>query len=548
MRNEDRLHIMALLFVGMLVAGTGSVAAQCRVDQRFGSTTPASSAVYKTDLNENLGDWGTIFMAADTDTGACLTRARDFLMYKLKSQNQDLNRWKGGLMGGDVMLVTAAALRLRTQGLLTSEIHNDILSMLASYDFAHWGGPCGRQSGNGCMDDYTVAAAGHAWAGAYLGLTQSSTWNGRDSGWFRGEAKRYIKLSLSPKDSLCVRSLSDSQCASCSDEYNAAYDGDWISGLDAVGLRNKIVNEQAEVLSFEHGYENPSYGVGLLTLLGAALQGLEVAGDSYVANEFQKVMVHGLFRTGQGHAPWGGTVCQANWLNNCVGINCSSMAGVHCLAANCDPPPYGCADDPGGDNPNSRAYAADMFPVKPLLDDARGFKLNPDSGWGIESPIFGADTGFYQFTDFCSSRFKPEEAFRHDGRYAAYYQIPYVWRYVRSQLYPPTGWVDGYNQQHIWGWACDPDYPTQSNRVDIYTTSWQYLGSADANHPSSAPINSICRGGSAHYFDFYHNGGIAPGTHFMVWSIDLPYGVPGNDNRRIGGSGSIGDGYELVMP
>ena len=119
---------------------------------------------------------------------------------------------------------------------------------------------------------------------------------------------------------------------------------------------------------------------------------------------------------------------------------------------------------------------------------------------------------------------------------------------IVSQLYAPTGWVDGFDQQHIWGWACDPDYPALNNRVDIYTTSGQYLGSADANHPSSDPINSICRGGSAHYFDFHHNGGIAPGTHFMVWSIDMPYATPGNDNRRIGGNGGIGDGTEFVMP
>jgi hypothetical protein len=116
------------------------------------------------------------------------------------------------------------------------------------------------------------------------------------------------------------------------------------------------------------------------------------------------------------------------------------------------------------------------------------------------------------------------------------------------QVYPPTGWVDGYNTQHIWGWACDPDYPTQSNRVDVYTTSWQFLGSATAYYGSSAPINNICRGGTAHYFDFYPSGGLASGTHFMVWSIDLPYATQGNDNRRIGGSGSIGDGTEFVIP
>lgn len=114
--------------------------------------------------------------------------------------------------------------------------------------------------------------------------------------------------------------------------------------------------------------------------------------------------------------------------------------------------------------------------------------------------------------------------------------------------YAPTGWVDGYDGQHIWGWACDQDYPSQSNRVDIYTTSWQYLGSADANGWSSAPINYACGGGSAHYFDFYHWGAISSGTHFMVWSIDLPYGDPNGVNQPIGGSGSIGDGTEFIMP
>jgi len=116
------------------------------------------------------------------------------------------------------------------------------------------------------------------------------------------------------------------------------------------------------------------------------------------------------------------------------------------------------------------------------------------------------------------------------------------------QAYPAKGWVDGYNSQHIWGWACDPDYPTQSNRVDVYNTSGQNLGSANASYSSSAAVNSECRGGTAHYFDFYPSGGIAPGTHFNVWSIDLPYATPGNDNRKLGGTGAIGDGTEFVIP
>lgn len=116
------------------------------------------------------------------------------------------------------------------------------------------------------------------------------------------------------------------------------------------------------------------------------------------------------------------------------------------------------------------------------------------------------------------------------------------------QNYPPKGWVDGFNSQHVWGWACDPDYPTDTNRVDFWTISGQGLGSSGAYFSSNAGVTSACGGGTAHGFDWWPSGGIASGTHFNVYSIDLPYGSPGNDNRRIGGSGATGDGYEFVIP
>jgi hypothetical protein len=117
-----------------------------------------------------------------------------------------------------------------------------------------------------------------------------------------------------------------------------------------------------------------------------------------------------------------------------------------------------------------------------------------------------------------------------------------------SQAYPAKGWVDGYNTQHIWGWACDPDYPTESNRVDFWSTTGQPLGSTGAFIDSSAAIAAQCLGGYAHYFDFYPSGGLPSGTHFNAWSIDLPYATPGNANRRCGGNGAIGDGTEFVIP
>jgi len=137
----------------------------------------------------------------------------------------------------------------------------------------------------------------------------------------------------------------------------------------------------------------------------------------------------------------------------------------------------------------------------------------------------------------------------HTYGFAAYYNAgPVEVTAPLFQSHAPISWLDGYDRQHIWGWACDPDYPNESNRVDIYTTSWQHLGRADAFFDSSSPINSACGGGGAHYFDFYPWGGIPPGTHFRVWSLDLPYANPGNDDRAIGGNGSIGDGTEFVIP
>ncbi len=199
-----RWKLSTLLCAGALLVKAGIATAQsCRIPQRFPGAT-AASMDFKADLNANLGDWGTIFM--DVDTDGCEITARDFLQSKLERQNLDANGWKGGLRGGDVYLVTAAALRLGGRGLLTPAIHGEVLEALASYDFANWGGPCARGAGNGCMDDYTVAAAGHAWAGAYLSITQSTT-PARDAAWFLAEARRYIKLSLSPQDTLCVRAV-----------------------------------------------------------------------------------------------------------------------------------------------------------------------------------------------------------------------------------------------------------------------------------------------------------------------------------------------------
>jgi len=411
---KARWGVITLLCAGALIV-TAEQAQSCRIPQRFPGATPASM-VFKTDINANLGDWGTIFL--DTDTNGCELTARDFLKSKLERQNLATNGWKGGLRGGDVYLVTAAALRLGGRGLLTSSIHNEVLKALASYDFANWGSPpYARDSGNGVMDDYSVAAAGHAWAGAYLSFTQSTTTSPvRNAAWFINEARRYIKLSLSPQDTLCVRAIQPtaSACKACLNNYNTAYQNNG----DPTALRNDLYNNTKEVLSFEHAFENPNYGIGLLTSVSIGVQGLQVAtGIPYVPSNFEKVMAHGIFRTGQRHAPQTTNVCQTAWIDNCVGLECSILG--NCISGMCQLPMDGCGENFGGVK-----YDAGMFPVKALLQNE--FALP-----GGNPVIFGSP--YYQFNQFsglCSpSKFSSTAAFFNDGRYAAYYRLASEWAY-----------------------------------------------------------------------------------------------------------------------
>lgn len=449
--------LSALLCAGALLVSVERSAAQgCRIPQRFPGGL--GSVVFKADVNDNLGDWGSIFL--DTDTNGCELNARAYLKAKLERQNLDANGWKGGLRGGDVYLMTAGALRLGGRGLLSSSIHTEVLKALASYDFANWGGPCARGAGNGCMDDYSVAAAGHAWAGAYLRFTQSATQSPvRDGAWYIGEAQRYIKLSLSPQDTLCVRTVTPaaSACKACLNDYNTPYQNNG----DPTALRNDIFNNTKEVLSFEHGFENPNYGLGLLTSVSIAVQGLQVAtGTPYAASNYEKVMAHGIFRTGQRHAPQTTNVCQTAWIDNCVGVECS-IAG-NCISGNCIPPSFGCGEDFGGVK-----YDAGMYPVKALLQNEFALPAgNP--------LIFGSP--FYQFDQFNGSgnctpnKFSTNAAFFHDGRYAAYYRLAFQWAY---SVQP---WVWGVNPaQHL-----DIPHPTTPVSAGATFSGWAFDGEAGA--------------------------------------------------------------------
>jgi hypothetical protein len=376
-----------------------------------------------------------------------------------------------------------------------------VLKALASYGFANWGGPCTRGSDNGCLDDYTVAAAGHAWAGTYLWFTQSTTQNFRTAAWFFGEAQRYLRLSLSPQDTLCVRDVlpTASMCTACKNDYNAKYGNNSFTAAEITAVRNAIASDTLEVLSFEHGYENPSYGIGLLTSVATAIRGLEAGGSAFPVTDFQKVMAQGLFRTGQYHAPQYATACQAAWLDNCVGTLCV-MAG-HCLSSDCFRKNFGCGD-------RAVPYDADMFPVKKLITDK--FSLPAGSAILLPGPS-------YQFADFCAAKFNPNDYFFHDGRYAGYYQIPYQWAVSQPRL-------AGVNPvQHV-----DVPGPSQVIRGATTLSGWAF----DGEGTLSAASLSFTIDGQPTTLQGYTYG---------VWRNDvcLAYGINKGTNCPLGWSGTF---------
>jgi len=171
---------------------------------------------YLADLNPNLGDWGTIFRDADDD--ACASQALSYFQAKINAQNAVSGRWTGWLKGGDVFLMSSAALRLGARGQLGSSLHGQIVTALSEYYDSTVGVGCSIGGGNGCMDEYTVAAAGYAWAGAYLWLTQSMA-GSHNAGDFLVKAQDYVARSLSPLYSVCIHHIHP--------RPGAAASGDW---------------------------------------------------------------------------------------------------------------------------------------------------------------------------------------------------------------------------------------------------------------------------------------------------------------------------------
>jgi len=347
--------------------------AQCRISLRETAKGNGYKVTnYNPDLNENLHDYGAIF--EDAGDPGCRATAAAALDLKMKNQMYYLDansqvrsgfhdKWLGG---GDLYFITATGLQLGGQGMLTAETDRKIQCAISNYNlFFKPDEPCSAQSGNTCMDDYVVAAAGHAWIAAYQAKNLRSAQTALDA------AKSYFHSAFSTSASVCLRSTGNA-CNVCSTPSEANL---------YTGLRNGTY----EALVFNHGFENPNYGVGLFTSLSVALEGIRQAGgdSNFTFTPYEKLIAQGIFLQGQKR------VAGNRWNNACYNFG-------DCVARSC-------AD----------VYRPDMYPVKAFLFDK--FTLSSPYTPQVVSP------SLYQFDQFekngdPGNTFSPGDYWFADGR------------------------------------------------------------------------------------------------------------------------------------
>jgi hypothetical protein len=464
-------RILPLLLVSCFLLIHSASASACKVNTRWPGGT---STVQYLGLDPNLGDWGSILL--DADDNACAWQALSFFQAKMNVQSAASGGWTGWLKGGDVFLMSGAALRLGARGWLSSSLHTQITTALSQYYGATVGMGCSINGGNGCMDEYTVAAAGYAWASAYLWLTQSTA-GAYNAGNFLGKAQDYVARSLSPLYSICIHHIHPrpgftfDSCVQCTTDYNPG-------GLyGAADLRTRIANGDTEVLSYEHGFEDPAYGIGLLTSVGTAVLGMRRAGVPYNPSDLEKVIAHGLLRNGQLHAKPNAQVCDTAWTHDyCVGVTCSAT-NTACVTSTCAPPP---PPNPCYDKFGDYEYNPGMFPVRGLL--SREYALTSPSDLILSSPYYQFDQWNGQCAQTPFKTYTPGEYndFFNDGRRAAYYTLPVLWS--ASSVSDGTPRLAGVAPvQYVDSPTASMNQPMHSGPNSVYGWAFDGLGTISAS-------------------------------------------------------------------
>jgi hypothetical protein len=320
-----------------------------------------SLALSLTDMSLDLGEYGTLFREAAQPE--CRTVVRQQLTRKLQLAldapprfdvvlGRDVPTFERWLAGANLGLAIPAAMQLVIDAPLDRALRAAIASYRLNLEPA-----CGTNYLNECMDDFTQAAVAHAWAAAYLRSPEHAS-----------VARASIHEALSRERHSCI------------------------SPLHALPQRCSTTFTD-DVVSFNHGFQNVAYGLGLMTSISSAAIALEEAGAPFIPTEEETDIAWALFREGQRAAATDGGSFR---------LDCYRVAGETLTA---DSP---CADED---------YLPRAFPVRTIYE--RLFHSAPN-----ELP--------YRFEEFDPSLFRT--AFMNDGRFAVYVELGHRWWQLRPEL------------------------------------------------------------------------------------------------------------------
>lgn len=342
------------------------------------------------DPSLEFGQWGTLFF--DSGLPQCQQAAHDMLLRKVRIElaeprhfdpllQQSVGQFDAWLAGANLGLILPTALRLGGAGLLDPPLDLAVRAAIGAYQF-RLDPTCGLNFSNGCMDDYSQAAAGYAWIAAYDRKSGQSIAADRAA----VQATNLIGRALSLDIHMCKVAGDDSLPVPC--RTLPAIEEGLASGYD-------------ELVTFNHGFEDVAYGIGLITSISSAAVGLEEAGAPFEAAPSESMVAWALFQEGQRAALPDGSAFRTN----CYRVSGSTLTrDSECADAwNLRP-----LSDPLY-NPWI-FYLPRMFPVRTAYQ--RLFHGTPNS-----QP--------FQYDLFDASLFT--NPFLNDGRRAVYGVIGYAW-------------------------------------------------------------------------------------------------------------------------
>lgn len=267
------------------------------------------------DLNESdpsveFGEYGTLFL--ESGLPQCREAAHDTLLRKLRLTlarpfrvdpllDKAVSSFGTWLAGANLGLAIPTAMRLGGAGLLDAPLDSAIRSAISAYEF-NLDPTCGLNVTNGCMDDYTQAAVAYAWMAAYARKSGQTTAGERSA----VLAHNLIGRSLSLDTHMCKAAGDDTLPSPC-------------RGLP--GIEEGLLSGYYDLISFNHGFEDVAYGIGLITSISSAAIALEEAGSPYIASPSETVVAWAVFREGQRAAFPDGSAFRTN----CYRVSDSSL-------------------------------------------------------------------------------------------------------------------------------------------------------------------------------------------------------------------------------